>query len=81
MHLLDALSGVLFLYIWLFHNPIIGIVIYLLPSIIAFIRNTDNFWPQTIIGILLGWITPVWIIVLAWCIFGEKLTIENNHTE
>ncbi len=77
MSISDALTGITWLYLLIFHNPILGIVIYLIPPIVAFIRNTKNFWPQTIISILLGWVTPVWIVVLVWAIFGELLTVKN----
>lgn len=77
MSIFDALTGITGLYLLIFHNPILGIVIYLIPPIVVFIRNTKNFWPQTIISVLLGWITPVWIVVLVWAIFGELLTIKN----
>lgn len=77
---LDIIAAIFGIYIWLFHNPIIGIVIYLLPPIISFIRNTKNFWPLTIITILLGWITPVWIVTLVWSIFGELLFAKTDET-
>lgn len=83
---LDVISAIFGIYIWLFHNPIIGIVIYLLPIIIANIRHHKNAGMITIIGILFGWIFLLWFILVIWSAFGEQSeseeqTASNQMTE
>ena len=51
---------------------IIGIVIYFIPSIIAFRRDAASRWVIFLVNIFLGWTLLIWIITLIWACEGRK---------
>jgi hypothetical protein len=51
-------------FIWVYF--LLGIVITLLPAIIAFARSHQSKWGITILTVLAGWTGIGWIIALIW---------------
>ncbi len=47
-----------------------AIIIYMIPTIIAFIVDHKNVAAITIINIFLGWTFLGWVITLAWSVTG-----------
>ena len=54
-----------------------GIVLYLLPSIIA--HNKTNFGGVFILNLLLGWTVIGWIIALVWALGGDSARVVVMH--
>lgn len=77
---LEIIAYVFGMYVWLFHNPLVGIVIYLLPIIIAGIRKHKSLGVISIITILFGWIFLLWFILVIWSVFGEQSESEEKPT-
>lgn len=50
---------------------IMAVIIYVLPSYLAFKRKHINKVAILIINILLGWTLIGYVLVLVWAIFGE----------
>jgi len=44
----------------------LAVLIYLLPWIIAAVRNHANLAPIALVNILLGWTLLGWIVALIW---------------
>ena len=51
---------------------IIGIVIYLIPSIIAFRRDTASRWVIFLVNVFLGWTLLIWLVTLIWACEGRR---------
>lgn len=47
---------------------IIGIVIYFLPSIVAYNRNHNQYNPILLLNLFLGWTVIGWIAALIWAV-------------
>lgn len=77
---LEIITYVFGIYVWLFHNPLVGIVIYLLPIIIAGIRKHKSLGVISIITILFGWIFLLWFILVIWSVFGQRSESEEQLT-
>lgn len=50
----------------------IGMVIYFIPSIIAFRRDAASRWVIFLVNVFLGWTLLIWIIILIWSCEGRK---------
>ena len=50
----------------------IGIVIYFIPSIIAFRRDAASRWIIFFVNFFLGWTLLTWIIILIWSCEGRR---------
>lgn len=62
---------------------VIGIALYILPSIIAATRSEKvNVGSIVVINLLLGWTVIGWIISLAMAVGNGKhsITINNNNS-
>lgn len=47
--------------------------VYMLPSVVAAVRNHRNFAPIFALNLFLGWTFFVWVIALAW---ASTVTVE-----
>jgi hypothetical protein len=58
---------------WLFGIPfsLIGLALYLLPTILAAVRRSKSLVGIILVNILLGWTFVGWIVALVWSISGE----------
>ena len=54
---------------------IIGLIIYFIPSFVAFKRKTASRWPIFLVNFFFGWTLLVWIVTLIWACEGRK---ENS---
>ncbi len=55
-----------------FVASIIGLVIYFVPSIVAFRRKATSRWAIFFINFFFGWTLLIWIITLIWACEGKK---------
>lgn len=74
----DIFGFILSVYLWLYMNPLVGILIYFSPIVIAFIRKHKNTGIITILGLLFGWIFLLWFILIIWAMIGEKTSDESE---
>jgi hypothetical protein len=79
--ILEAFAYLFVIVIWIMANPLVGLLIYFLPLIIALIFSKRNAMPIVILNILLGWFTPLWLILFVWGIFGEKKRMIEGKEE
>jgi hypothetical protein len=77
----DALGYIISIYIWLLANPIISLILYFLPIVIACIRKHKSTGIIIIIGLLFGWIFLLWLILVLWSLLGESTPIDSNQYE
>ena len=57
--------------------------IYLLPTIVAFMREKDNKVPILLLNLFLGWSLIAWVIALIWATSKDaapQQVIINNST-
>lgn len=59
---------------------IFGILLYFLPTIVAFVRNHPQRWGIALLNFFLGWTFLGWIGSLVWAVLmpevtGEQITI------
>ncbi|MDO5619423.1 superinfection immunity protein [Kocuria sp.] len=60
---------------------VVGGLLYLLPSIIAFIRKAPNIGSIVVINVLLGWILVGWVVALAMAFSSRQepqVIIQNG---
>ncbi|EEB7838033.1 superinfection immunity protein [Salmonella enterica subsp. enterica] len=69
---MEVFAWIVAIYIWLWANPLVSIIIYVIPLIIALIRRHKSATMVVILNILFGWILLLWIILLIWASFGER---------
>ena len=50
----------------------IGMVIYFIPSIIAFRRDAASRWVIFLVNVFFGWTLLIWIIILIWSCEGRR---------
>ncbi len=67
---MELFAWVIALYIWLMANPLISIILYVIPLVIALIRGHKSCAMVVILNILFGWIFLMWIILLLWSALG-----------
>lgn len=56
---------------------LIGLVLYFVPTIVAFNRHSRHRVPILIVNLLLGWTLIGWIATLVWAIASQS---ENSMT-
>jgi len=44
------------------------VILYVLPSIIAYVRKHNNISPIILINIVFGWTLLGWFLALVWCL-------------
>lgn len=62
------MSGVLLTGLWVVLaviSSVIGLVTYLIPTIVAFVRHVPNIGSVAVVNVLLGWTLIGWIVALA----------------
>ncbi|ECG5956083.1 superinfection immunity protein [Salmonella enterica subsp. enterica serovar Baguida] len=69
---MELFAWIIALYIWLFANPLISMIIYVIPLVIALIRHHNSVVMLVILNILFGWIFLLWIILIMWAMFGDN---------
>lgn len=68
---------------WLMNSPegfdavlviaaILGVVFYLLPSLLAWSLNSKNLPWMALVNVILGWTIIGWMIVLVWALFSAR---------
>ena len=45
---------------------IAGIVVYAIPTVIAFYRHANSFWSIALLNLLLGWTLIMWFGASVW---------------
>lgn len=78
---MELFAWIIALYIWLMANPLISIILYVIPLIIALIRGHKSCTMVVILNILFGWIFLMWIILLLWSAFGDKNRKNLNQAK
>ena len=68
-----VLAILFFCSIWLF----IGLAIYFVPVIVAYIRKHNNTIPITIMTIFIGWTFLGWLAALLWALNSDVQEEEN----
>jgi hypothetical protein len=48
------------------------LVVYWLPTVIAFYRGHPNRWPVAVLNLLTGWTGIGWIIALVWSVTAVR---------
>lgn len=69
---MEILSYLIVTTIFFAINPLVGILYYLFPSLIAVILRKRNALIIILFNIIMGWFLPTWIIIFLWSILGEK---------
>lgn len=62
---------------------IVGFIIWVLPSLIAGMRNTKYGWIIVVLNMVSATFPVLYVVALMWAIFGEKEVKEDeqNNTE
>jgi hypothetical protein len=53
-------------------DPLAGILLYILPLIIALVRGAKHKIAITLLDLLLGWLPVVWVALLIWSILSPQ---------
>ena len=53
-------------------GSLLGLIVYFIPTFIAFARHHQSRWAIFILDLLLGWSVIVWIICLVWSLTGVR---------
>ncbi|EJK0523142.1 superinfection immunity protein [Salmonella enterica] len=75
---MELFAWIIAIYIWLFANPLISMLIYVIPLVIALIRHHNSVVMLVILNVLFGWIFLLWIILILWAMFGDN---ENDEPQ
>ncbi|EDT6761338.1 superinfection immunity protein [Salmonella enterica] len=75
---MELFAWIIAIYIWLFANPLISMIIYVIPLVIALIRHHNSVVMLVILNVLFGWIFLLWIILILWAMFGDN---ENDEPQ
>ncbi|HAX5282177.1 TPA: superinfection immunity protein [Escherichia coli] len=78
---MEIFAWIVALYIWLMANPLVSIVLYVIPLIIALMRGHKSCTMVVILNILFGWIFLMWIILILWAAFGDKKPKDIQSNE
>lgn len=74
---MEVFAWIIAIYIWLFANPLISLIIYIIPLVIALIRQHNSVVMLIILNVLFGWIFILWIILILWAMFGDNQENES----
>lgn len=64
---MSAGQTVLTILIWVV-GIIIGLALYCLPTIVAWLRDAEDFWPVVLINFFLGWSGVGWCVALLFAL-------------
>ncbi len=53
-------------------SAVIGMVVYFVPSVVAFKRNAVSKWGIFFVNLFFGWTLLIWIVTLIWACEGRK---------
>ncbi len=53
-------------------TSIIGLIIYFVPSIVAFRRETVSRWGIFFVNLFFGWTLLIWVVALIWACEGRR---------
>lgn len=56
------------------------LVVYLIPTIIAFARGRASKWGIGVLNILLGWSLVFWVVALIWSLSNKGQNQVTNVT-
>lgn len=56
------------------------LVVYLIPTIIAFVRGHVSKWGIGVLNIILGWSLVFWVIALIWSLSNKGQNQVTNVT-
>jgi len=70
----DSIPALLLL-VWLS----IGVLVYLLPTTIALLRNHHRKITVFVVNLLLGWTAIIWLVLLFWTIFSDRRPPMEVH--
>jgi hypothetical protein len=51
---------------------LVGLALYLLPTIIVLARRKKNVLGPILVNVLLGWTVIGWIVALIWALTGDE---------
>ena len=51
---------------------LLGVALYLLPIILAYIREHRNLAAIVVVNLLLGWTVVGWVLCLAWSVIAKE---------
>lgn len=75
-----ALFGLLFILLGI----LLGVSVYLLPSIIGFMRKKDNAVPILLLNLFLGWSLIGWVVSLVWATSKDapvqQVVVQNPNS-
>lgn len=61
---------------------VIGMVlIYFIPTRIAFQRDARNKWIILVLNILVAWTLAIWFIIFLWALLDEKGDADDHSQE
>jgi len=55
---------------------IVCVIIYMLPTVVAFGRDIPRRHAVTLLNIILGWTLVVWVILFVWAMMAETAAEE-----
>lgn len=61
----------IFMIIFVILAGIVGFILYFIPSIVAFKRETASKWAIFLVNFFFGWTLLVWIVTLIWACEGR----------
>jgi hypothetical protein len=63
--------GTIFLFVCIF--------VYMLPTLIAWRRNSEDLLAISILNVCLGWSVLMWIIAALWALVGDPNDEEHRN--
>lgn len=58
----------------------VGLVWYLMPAIVAFIRKSPHKFAILAVNFFLGWSGLGWLFMMLWAVFGKSLVPKFAKT-
>lgn len=53
-------------------NPLIGLLVYMLPSILAALLLKDSIVIILLLNLIVGWFLPAWLVLFIWAILAKS---------
>jgi membrane protein CcdC involved in cytochrome C biogenesis len=70
-----------FIIILIILSVILTILIYFIPTRIAFQRDTRNKWFILVLNILVAWTLAMWFVIFLWALLDEKDDADDHSQE
>jgi Superinfection immunity protein/Resolvase, N terminal domain len=58
----------------------VALLVYLFPTLIAFIRRHPSRWGIAVVNVAFGWVFMGWILALVWAVSAKTTTVEIEGT-